>query len=89
MIDTLFDFFMEKCIPVLVMGFFAALVLAVPFGLYTWYKDSQSPTFALRKDSWACSASVERSTTTYVQSGNVMVPITTYYKHCTQWTELP
>lgn len=89
MIDALENFFMDKVVPLLGMSIIAAIVLAVPVIGYALYKDSQSPTFALRKDSWACSASVERSTTTYVQSGNVMVPITTYYKHCTQWTELP
>lgn len=62
------------------------LVIALPFLIYA---DSQAERFALRKDEWTCSASIERATTTYVQSGNVMVPITTHSKHCTQWTERP
>lgn len=87
------EFFFDKVAPVVAMGFIGlatlAFVIGIPFAVYAFYKESQSPTFELRKDEWTCSASVERQSTTYVQSGNVMVPITNYYNHCTQWSELP
>jgi hypothetical protein len=65
---------------------FILLLIALPFMIYA---DSKAERFSLRKDAWECSASVQIPTTTYIQSGNVMVPMTTYSKHCTQWSERP
>lgn len=81
MIDRIFPWLM-------ILGIIALVVIValLPFSLYAEYKAEK---FSLKKDDWACSASVERASTTYVQSGNVMVPLTTYSKHCTQWTEKP
>lgn len=79
----------ENVVTWLMVGAVAAVVLfliALPFIIYA---DMQAERFALKKAEWACSASVERPITTYIQSGNVMIPVTTYSKHCTQWTERP
>ncbi len=87
--DRIIDWFMDN-----VMGWFliigivliAAFVLILPFALYAEYTAEK---FSLKKDEWQCTASVERSSTTYVQSGSVLLPITTYSNHCTQWSAKP
>lgn len=87
--ERLFDWLLDHVMPWLMSAAIVAVVLfvvALPFLIYADYKAER---FALRKDEWLCSASVERPSTTYIQSGSVLVPITTYSKHCTQWTEKP
>lgn len=87
MIDWLMDFFMDKVMPIFILGIMVFIILGVPVVGYGLYRSSQSPTFSLRKDEWACTRSEPRTTTTYVMSGKVMVPITTTTRHCTQWSE--
>ena len=84
-LDWLFDNVMPWIMNLAIVAI-VLLIAAAPFAIYAEYKAEK---FYLRKDEWACTASVERPITTYVQSGNVMVPITTYSKHCTQWSERP
>lgn len=50
--------------------------------IYAAYKNSQSETFTLRKLEWTCTATHREATTVYVQSGKVLVPITTYHDVC-------
>lgn len=66
--------------------FVVILIVLAPFAIYAEYKAEK---FSLRKDEWNCTASVERASTTYVQSGNVLLPITSYNKQCTQWSAKP
>lgn len=88
--DAFIDFMLSKLLmPGFVILAAVLLFVGVPVVALSAYIDSKSPSFSLRKDQWSCSASVERSTTTYVQSGKVMVPVTNYYNHCVQWTEQP
>lgn len=87
--NNVLDWLFDHVVPWIVnigIALIVILIALAPFAIYAEYKAEK---FALRKDEWVCSASVERPITTYVQSGNVMVPITTYTKHCTQWTEKP
>lgn len=58
-------------------------VLAVAFcfiaaTVYVLYKDGQRPTFELKRDDWACSRHVSRTTLQPVQNGSRMdlVPMT-------------
>ena len=79
----------DQVMPWLMVLAVAAVVLflvALPFIIYA---DMTAERFSLKKAEWSCSASVERPVTTYIQSGSVMVPMTTYTKHCTQWSERP
>lgn len=87
--NSVFDWLMDHVMPWIInVGIVLIVLLFVlaPFAIYAEYKAEK---FSLKKDEWSCTASVERPTTTYIQSGNVMVPITTYSKHCTQWSERP
>lgn len=57
------------------IGVPAALVIgALPYGLYL---DSSGPTIELQKSEWSCTRAHKETTTSYVMSGKVMVPITT------------
>lgn len=83
----MFDFLMDKVMPWfvgLILVVAVGMVLLIPVALYAEYKAEK---FYLRKDQWTCTASRLETSTTYIQSGNVMVPITSTHKHCTQWSE--
>lgn len=82
--DDLLTWFLERLFPLLLLLVIAAVVIVVPVAIYEY---ATAETFELRSDEWQCSAHVERSSSTYIKSGDVMVPITTHYKHCTQWSE--
>lgn len=66
---------------VLLIGFpLGCLIAVLPVALI---EESQSPDLAtLKKNEWVCSASHSVSTTTYVKSGSVMVPVTSRHQEC-------
>jgi hypothetical protein len=74
--------------PVLIIAI-VLLILALPFILHATWKQSKSPTFTLHKNEWACTNMQRIPITTYIQSGNVMVPVTTYSNECHQWSKQP
>lgn len=82
--ERVFDWLLENVILWFLVLILMALIITVPIVAYEEYTADK---FYLRKDRWTCSASIRNPTTTYIQSGNVLVPITTYEIHCTQWTE--
>lgn len=84
-LDWMMEHVVTWLVTLLIVGVVVVLIVA-PFAIYA---DMKAERFSLRKDEWSCSASVERPVTTYIQSGNVMIPITSYTKHCTQWSERP
>jgi hypothetical protein len=50
--------------------------------------ESEQPTITIKKADWNCTQAVKRSSTTYVQTGQVMNPITTTYDDCVQYTRI-
>jgi len=87
--DLVYDLWERVAMPVVILVLCVLVIVGIPVLCYAVYLDMKSPTFSLDKDEWTCTASVERSSTTYVKSGEVLVPITSNYKHCTQWSEKP
>lgn len=91
--DDLFDFVMEKLVTPAVALIVAAALLFLLVGLpmlaYKDWKASKSPTFTLRKSEWACTNVQTIPVTTYVQTGKVMLPVTTNTKVCHQWSRQP
>lgn len=79
------DWLMEHIGGWFVLAAILAICVGLPLGLYALVMDSQSPTMQLRKADWACTQSQTIPITTYVMSGKVMVPITTYTSQCNQW----
>ena len=76
--------------------FMAAFVLLItlPIGcllaFVPWmlYAQETSPNLAvLKKNEWVCSASHSETTTTYVKSGSVMVPIVSHTQVCDQYNK--
>lgn len=70
---------------------FFPLLGAITVAFFVWigvliYKDMRAETFALRKDSWACSMSHTETTTTYIQSGKTLVPMFSTSTVCDQWS---
>lgn len=87
MIDWLFEKVMWPLCVILAVTAMLLLLVGLPIMLYAAYQDSKSPTFSLRKDRWECTESEQRTHTTFVMSGKVMIPITTTENHCLQWSE--
>ena len=87
--ERILDWFIDNVFGWLLIGGIVILAVIIVIAPIAIYADSQRPEFSLKKDEWTCTQFVERASTTYVQSGNVMVPITSYSKHCTQWSEKP
>ena len=83
------EWIFDHIFPWLIIAFVVFLFFAIPAMIYAWVQDSKSPTFTLRKDEWQCTASRLVPVTTYVQSGKVLIPITSTHKDCTQWSEKP
>jgi hypothetical protein len=50
--------------------------------------ETQQPSITIQKADWNCTQAVKRSSTTYVQTGQVMNPITTTYDDCVQYTRV-
>ena len=62
------------------------LVVILPFA---YLKEQESPILAtLHKGSWVCSQTKEVVSTSFMQSGNVMIPITTTSEGCTAYQAL-
>ena len=58
-------------------------------GPWMYLADARSPVLAtLHRNEWVCSESHVVPTTTYVQSGKVMVPVTSYSRVCDQYNRL-
>jgi len=87
MSDLLLDFFFDRVMPWLTMLFISLVVIAIPVLIFAYISANNSPTFELRKTEWTCTDSRQVSSTIYVQSGNVMTPITTYSDDCHQWAK--
>ena len=71
-------------------GLFAAVLLGVlVYGAYLEIFGPPETKITLIKSEWACTGSHNVPITTYVQSGKVMVPITSNHLECTQWSKQP
>jgi hypothetical protein len=74
-------------------GLAAAMLLigfpiCVLLGCLPWafYAEEQDPKLHLNKTHWSCTASHNQTTTTYVMSGKIMVPITSTQRVCDQYS---
>lgn len=84
--DLLYWIATKIVIPIVVVITLALFFVGLPMWGWSVYKQSQSPTFELYKNQWTCSQSHREDTTMYVQSGKVLVPVTSHEKVCDQWT---
>ena len=71
------------------------LLITLPLGCvlasipWILYGQEVSPNLAiLKKNEWVCSASHTETTTTYIKSGSVMVPITNHIQVCDQYNKI-
>lgn len=79
--EWLIDWFGALLVPSLCI-----LIPLIVVGIgYAIYASSNSETFTLKKSEWQCIATEPRTVTTYIQSGKILVPITTTYDECTQY----
>lgn len=84
--STILDWLIDNFLPWIVIAALLSAVIGLPVAGYFWWQASQSPTLTLTKSEWACTQSQTVPITTYVQSGTVMIPLTTYTKECHQWS---
>ena len=78
-IEDHFCAYMGWYLLLLIVGLLALMATAT-------YYESKQPHIMLLKSEWACTNTVIVPVTTYVKSGDVMVPIITQTKTCTQWS---
>lgn len=92
-VTTSFDFLAEVILPVV----FVVLLVAAVFGgvvfignkLVEAFSGPPSPVITLDKDKWACTSLTRDTYTTFVRSGDIMVPVTMSDDRCTQWSRQP
>lgn len=83
------EWVMDHVMPWLIVGVIAAVVFGIPLLGYAAWRESKDPQVHLNKKHWACTNMQRIPITTYVKSGNVMVPMTTYSNECHEWTRQP
>jgi hypothetical protein len=70
----------------------ALLLIGWPIGVFmgalpwAFYADAQDPHLSLNKTEWVCTSRHSQTTTTFVMSGKVMIPITSTRQVCDQYT---
>lgn len=84
--DRIIDWTMDHVVGWLLIGITVFVVGAIGALIYYGYQDSHSPTISLKKSEWTCTHSHRVTTTTYVMSGKVIVPITTTDNICDNYT---
>lgn len=84
-LDDCIDKFIDIGMPFIFVGGMLLIVGIVIFFVVVAYISAQSPSFELRKDQWSCTATVVVPTTIYVESGKVLMPVTTTHNECTNW----
>lgn len=87
--NDLLDWFFDHVAPWLFLLAIALVAVGIPAYLYAAYQESKQPHISLLKSKWACTDMQRTPITTYVKSGNVMVPMTTYANECHQWSRQP
>jgi hypothetical protein len=87
--ETILDWIMEAAMPWVVIAIVVCVCAAIPAVIYAAHRQSQSPSFTLYKSEWACTNMQRIQTTTYVQSSNALVPITSFSDECHQWSRQP
>lgn len=83
--NRMMDFFGDFVLPL-----FVVIAAVFSLGIIVWLGYllfNPGETISLTKANWECTAKERRSSTTYVKSGAVLIPITNHYNHCTQWSE--
>jgi len=82
--DELWSPIMGGLIALLNLTLGTVILIAIWQELFT-----DHPAFVLDKREWACSASHREPTTTYVKSGNVMIPVTSHHTVCDLYARKP
>lgn len=80
------EWFGLHILPWILIIMVSVLIVAIPFGISAWYKDSKRPTFDLKKDDWVCTKFHREASTYYITVGKVLLPQTTTTEVCDQWT---
>lgn len=69
-------------IAVVIIGGLLLSSLGIGWLIYASWAESRSPVIQLQKTEWECAGTKSEATVVYVQSGKVLVPITTYHDVC-------
>lgn len=67
----------------------AFVVVAIALFVAVNVHNAKQPHIALLKSEWACTNTQVVPVTTYVKSGDAMVPIVTMMRTCVQWSKQP
>ena len=83
-LDWLFDHVMTW-IGIICIVVACLLIVVAPI---CFFMDAKSPTFSLKKDEWACVKTHRKPTTTYIQSGKVLVPVARHQDVCDVYSRI-
>ncbi len=87
MIMDFVDWWIERFIPIIFLLFITLIMVEIPLLVYGCFRESQSPTFELKKDDWSCSLEHEYTTSTMILVGKVMVPQMITHHDCIRWEQ--
>lgn len=82
--EAIMDYIADR-MAVVFVGFALLCVGIIGLVFYAGVSESRSPILTLKKSEWECTGTRSESITTYVQSGKVMVPLTTYHDVCVEY----
>lgn len=87
--EAILDWLFERAMPWIIIAFIVFIVAGICIGIYAIYLKSQSQTFTLYKTEWVCTNMQRIPVTTYIKTGDVLVPVMSHQDVCHQWSRQP
>lgn len=82
MIDKLGDIFVFKVIPIMAVVITVVVAITLPVILYNEFFGEM---IELKKNEWICTESVQSQSTSFIKSGDMLIPLTATQTNCTNW----
>jgi uncharacterized membrane-anchored protein YhcB (DUF1043 family) len=86
--DRIIDWLVENVLGWVFIILLVGLIIGGIIFAVSAYKQSQSPTFSLYKNEWTCTNKKTETVTTYVKSGDVLIPVVSHVDSCLQYTKI-
>lgn len=83
--DDLFDWVDDRISVVMLVVILLVIALIVAL-IWAGMAESRSPVIELKKTEWQCTGTRSEPYTYYINSANVMVPVTSYHDVCVEYT---
>lgn len=84
--SALYDSDFASWVGIVCLFICALIVVAIIVGGVMAFVTRGHEKITLNANAWQCTVAVEKTSTTYIMQNKVLVPLTTTYKECVQWT---